>query len=79
MVNTERLLYQTEKSSYRMFSIKTFLKIFAIFTGKHLCEIYFFEEHYFEEHLRMVVSELILWNDRLEICFWIAFKTILTQ
>ena len=55
MLNTERLLYQTEKSSYRMFSIKTFLKIFAIFTGKHLCEIYFFEEH-----LRMVVSELIL-------------------
>ena len=34
------------------------LKSFSIFTGKHLCEI--FKNTYFEEHLRMAVSELTL-------------------
>ena len=43
MPNTERLPYQTDKSSHRRFSItKDVLKNFAIFTGKHLCWSLFF-------------------------------------
>ena len=37
---------------------KLFLKIFAIVTGKHLCEI--FKNTYFGEHLRTNASELTL-------------------
>ena len=37
---------------------KLFLKIFAILTGKHLCEI--FKNTYFGEHLRTNASELTL-------------------
>ena len=53
------------------------LKNFAIFTGKHLCEI--FKNTCFEEHLHMAASELTLQSDCLELCSWIAFKTISTQ
>ena len=56
---------------------KPILNIFAILTGKHLCEI--FKNTYFGEHLRTNASELTLWSDCLELRFWIAFKTILTQ
>ena len=59
MPNAKQLLYQTGKSSHRRFSMKKlFLKIFAILTGKHLCEI--FKNTYFEEHLRTAASELTL-------------------
>ena len=44
--------------------------------GKHLCEI--FKNTYFEEHLCTAASELTLQSDCLELCFWIAFKTIWT-
>ena len=68
MPNTEQLLYQTEKSR---------LKDFAIFTGKQLCKI--FKNTCFEEYLRMAASQLTLQSYCLELCSWIAFKTILTQ
>ena len=59
MPNTEQLLYQIEKSSHWRFSIKpVLLKIFAILTGKHLCEI--LKNTYFKEHLHMAASKLIL-------------------
>ena len=58
MPNPKQLLYQTEKSSHRRFSIKILLLDFAIFTGKHLCEI--IKSNYFEENLRMAASELTL-------------------
>ena len=45
--------------------------------GKHLCEI--FKDTYFEENLHMAAFELTLQSDCLELCFWIAFKTISTQ
>ena len=70
MPNTEKFFYQTEKN------YKNVLKYFAIFKGKHLCEI--FKNTYFEEHLRTAASELTLPSD-LELRFWIAFKTILTK
>ena len=53
------------------------LKNFAIFTGKHQCEI--FKNTYFEKHLHTVASELTLKSDCLKLCFWITFKTISTQ
>ena len=53
------------------------LKNFAIFMGKYLCEI--FKKTYFEKNLRMAASELALQSDCLELCFWIAFKTISTK
>ena len=56
MPTTEQLLYQTEKSHHQRFSIKTqFLKFFAIFTGKYLCEI--FKNTHFEEHVHMAHSK----------------------
>ena len=58
MLDTEQLLYQTEKSSHHWFSLKTVFKNFAIFTGKHLCEI--FKNIYFEKHLRKAAYELTL-------------------
>ena len=78
MLNTEQLLYETEKSSHWRFSVKKlFLKILQYSPGKHLCKI--FKSNYFEEHLHMAASELTLQSDCLELCFWIAFKTNLTQ
>ena len=78
MPNTEQLLYQTEKKQpLEVFNKNAVLKNFARFTGKHLCEI--FKDTCFEEHLHMAASELALWSDCLELCFWIAFKTISTQ
>ena len=66
MPNAEQLLYQTEKSSHRRFSVKALsLKIFAIFTGKHLREI--IKNSYFEEHLRTAAFELTLWSYYLEL------------
>ena len=55
MLNAEQLLYQIVKSSHWRFSIKIFLN-FAIFLGKHLCEI--IKKNYFEEHLCMAAFEL---------------------
>ena len=49
----------------------------AMFTGKHLCEI--FKNTYFEQHLRTAASELTLQSDCLELYFCIAFKIIPTQ
>ena len=72
MPNTEQLFYQTEKN-YK----NVVLKIFAIFTGKHLCE--FFKKSYFQEHLHTAASQLILQSDCLGICFWIASKAISIQ
>ena len=61
MPSAEQLLYATEKSSHRRFSIKTlFLKFFAIFTRKRHCEI--LKNTYFEEHLRTAASELTFWR-----------------
>ena len=78
MPNVKQLLYQTEKRSHRRFSMKKlFLKIFAILTGKHLCEI--FKNICFEEHLRTTAFELTLCSDSLELCFWTVFKMILTR
>ena len=57
MPNAEQLLCQTEKSSKRRFSIKIIFLNFAIFFGKHLCEII---KNYFEEHLHTAASELTL-------------------
>ena len=57
MPNAEQLLYQTEKSSTRRFSIKIIFLNFAIFFGKQLCEII---KNYFEEHLHTAASELTL-------------------
>ena len=45
--------------------------------GKHLCEI--FKNISFEERLHMATSELTLPSDCLELCFWIAFKTMTKQ
>ena len=58
MPNPEQLLYQTEKISYRRFSIKILFLDFAIFTEKHLCEI--IKNSYFEENLPTAASELTL-------------------
>ena len=69
MLKAEQLLYETEKQPPEVFYKDAVLKNFAIFTGNHLRE----------EHLRTAASELTLWSDSLEICFWIAFKTIVTQ
>ena len=78
MLNTEQLLYETEKSSHWRFSVKKlFLKILQYSPGKHLCKI--FKNNYFEEHLHMAASELTLQSDCLELCLRIAFKTNLTQ
>ena len=47
------------KNSHLRFSIKkTFLKNFAMFMGKHLCEV--FKNTYFEENLHTAASELTL-------------------
>ena len=37
------------------------------------------EVFYKNLHLHTAASELTLWSDCLELCFWIAFKTISTQ
>ena len=69
MPNTEQFLYQTEKSSHWKFFIRMlFLKILQ----------YSWENTYFDEHLCTAASELTLQSDCLELCFWIAFKTIWT-
>ena len=47
-----------KKTATGGFCRKTVLKNFAIFTGKHLCEI--FMNTYFEEYLRTAVSKLTL-------------------
>ena len=59
MSNAKQFLYQTERDSHRRFSMKKlFLRISAILTGKHLCEI--FQSICFAEHLRKAASELTL-------------------
>ena len=58
MHKAEQLLYQTEKSSHRSFSINALYKIFAIFTGKHLCETS--KNTYFEEHLRSSIKKILV-------------------
>ena len=75
MPSSEQLLNRTEKK--QPFYKNVALKNFVIFMGKHLCEI--FQSNYFEEHLRTAAFELTLWSDSLELCFWIAFETIVTQ
>ena len=72
MSSAEQFLYQTEKSSHRRFSIKTLsLKI---------CNIdYKTPARNYSSNLSAAASELTLISDYLELCFWIAFKTILTQ
>ena len=59
MLYTEQLLYETEKNQpLEVFYKDAVLKNFAIFMGKHLCEI--FKNTYFEEHLDMAVSDVTL-------------------
>ena len=58
MPNAELLLYQTEKSSHLRFSIKILFLNFAIFTGKHLCEV--IKNKHFEDYLCTSPSELTL-------------------
>ena len=77
MPSAYQLLYQNKKTATRGFYKNTVLKIFAIFTGKHQCEI--LKNSYFEEYLWIAASELTLLSDYLELCFWITNKTILTQ
>ena len=79
MPNTEQLLTSSnwKKQPSEVSFKKAVLKSFAIFTGKHPHKI--IKNNYFEEHLHMVGSELTFWNDCLELCLWIAFKTILTR
>ena len=57
MPNTEQQLYQNEKKHSPVFCKNPVLKNFAIFTGKHLQEIY--NNAYLEDHLRMDASEPI--------------------
>ena len=66
-----------KKQPLEVFYKNTALKNFAIFTGKHLWEI--FKNTFFEKDPFTAASELTLQSDCLELCFWIAFKTILTQ
>ena len=57
MPNTEQLLYQTEKKQPpEVFYKNAICKNFAIFMGKHLCEI--FKNTSAEEHLHMAASDL---------------------
>ena len=78
MPNTEQLLHQTEKNQPpEVFYKNAVLKIFAIFMGKHLSEI--FKNTYFEEHLHLAASKLTVRSDCFKLCVWIAFKTISTQ
>ena len=75
----EHLLFQTEKKkkkTERVFYKNAVFENFAIFTGKHHCEI--FKNTYLEEYLHMAASELTSQSDCLKLCFWIAFKMILT-
>ena len=60
MRNTEQLLPQTEKQLPEVFYENAVPKIFAIFTGKHLYEI--FMNIYLKEHLCRAASELTLRN-----------------
>ena len=66
-----------KKQPPEVFYKNTVLKNFAIFMGKHLCEI--FQNTCFEEHLCTAVSELTFWSDCLEFCFWIAYQTLSNQ
>ena len=50
-----------EKQPLQVFYKNTALKNFAIFTGKHLCEI--FKNTCFEEYLHTAASERTLWSD----------------
>ena len=64
-----------KKQAPEVFYENTVFRNFAIFIGKHLCEI--FKNIYSEEHPRQAAFELTLSSDYWEICFWITFKTIL--
>ena len=63
-----------KKQPLEVFYKNAVLTNFEIFRRKTLK---FLRTPTFEEHLR--ISELSLRSDRLELCFWIAFKTISTQ
>ena len=43
-------------SRTEVFCKKGVLKNFAKFTGKHLCQSFFFKDNYFVEHRRVTVS-----------------------
>ena len=59
MPHAEQLLYASEKSSRRRFSVKTlFLIFFLILMGKHQCEI--LKKAYLEEDLWTADSQLTL-------------------
>ena len=73
MPNTEQLYILSNWKNYK----NAVLRIFAISKRKHLYKI--FKNNYFQEHLHTAASELILRSDCLELCFWIALKTISTQ
>ena len=66
-----------KKQPPKVFYKTAVLKNCVIFTGKHQCEN--FKSNYFEEHLCTAASELTLWSDCLELCFWIAFKSDITK
>ena len=53
---------------------KTFLEIFAIFTGIHLCwtsseYCKIFKSTYFEEHLRTAASKNVLMKQKIQLLF----------
>ena len=60
MPTTEHLLYQTEKSCYRRFSIKTMFLKFLQYSQENTCVKFLITPSYFEEHLRMAASGLAL-------------------
>ena len=51
-------LIELKKQPLEIFYKNAVLKNFAIFMGKHLCEI--FQNNYFKEHLRTAAFELTL-------------------
>ena len=78
MPHTEQLLYRTEKSSHQKFSTKLLL----------LKILQYSQENTYVKFLRTPILKniciraavaLTLQSDCLELCFWIAFKTFLTQ